>query len=120
MLHYPYSHTETFWGEADTTTLPSRFIAMVQMSSEQLQQEMASSKNTLHVLEPHAPDYTGHNPSTVVAMVLYSQLYHHPVSLRNMPCALAMFLSYPIGPLTVSLWTLFVTSTHSLTCPFRL
>ena len=52
-------------------------------------------------------------------MVLYSQLYHHPVSLRNMPCALAMFLSYPIGPLTVSLWTLFVTSTHSLTCPFR-
>lgn len=30
-----------------------------------------------------------------------------------------MFLSYPIRPLSVSLWTLFVTSTQSLTCPFR-
>ena len=83
----------------------------------QLQQEMASSQNTFYVLEPHVPDYFGHNPSTVVAMVLYSQLYH--VSLRNMPCAFLMFLSYPIRPLTVSLCTLFITSTQSLTCPFR-
>ena len=58
------------------------------------------------------------NPSTVAAKLPYSQLYH-PVSLRNMPCALAMFLSYPIRPLSVSLWTLFVTSTQSLTCSFR-
>ena len=76
MQHHPYSHTETFWGEADTTTLPSCFIAMVQMSSQQLQQEMASSKNTFPVLEPQVADYTGLNPSTVVAMVFYDQHYH--------------------------------------------
>ena len=93
---------------------------MVPMSQYggQLQQEIASSKNTFHVLETHVPDYFGHNPYTVVAMVLYSQLYH-AVSLRNMPCSFLMFLSYAIRPLTVSLWPLFITSTQSLTCPFR-
>ena len=82
----------------------------------QLQQEIASSENTFHVLEPHVPDYFGHNPSTVVA--IFSQLYH-AVSLRNFLCSFLMFLSYPIRPLAVSLWTMFVTSTQSLTCPFR-
>ena len=69
------------------------------------------------MLETLVADYTGHNPSTVVAIVLYSQLYY--VSLRNMPCAFLMFLSYPIRPLDVFLWTLFITSNQSLYCPFR-
>ena len=51
-------------------------------------------------------------------MVLYSQLYH-AVSLSNFICSFLLLLSYPIRPLTVSLWTLLVTSTQSLTCPFR-
>ena len=119
MQHHPYSHTKTLRSGADATTLPLRLIAMVPMSqySGQLQQEMDCSENTFHVLEPHVPDYAVHNPSTVVAMVLYSQLYY--VSLRNMPCAFLMFLSYPIRPLDVSLWTLFITSNQSLTCPFK-
>ena len=49
--------------------------------------------------------------------MLYSQLY--PVSFRNMLCAFTMFLSCPISPPTVSLWTLLVTSTQSLTCSTR-
>ena len=117
---HPYSQAETLRGEADTTTLPLCFIALVPMSQYggQLQQEIASSENTFHVLEPHVPDYSCNNPSTVVAMVLYSQLYH-AVSVRNMPCSFLMFVSYPFRPLTVSLWTLFITSTQLLTCPLR-
>ena len=118
MQHHPYSHARTIRGETDTTTLPLCFIAMVVMSQYggQLQQDMDSSENTFYVLEPHVPDYFGHNPSTVVA--IFSQLYH-AVSLRNFLCSFLMFLSYPIRPLAVSLWTMFVTSTQSLTCPFR-
>ena len=94
---HPYSHADTLREEADTTTLPMCFIAMMPMSQYggQLHQEIDSPKNTFHVLEPHVSDYPGHNLSTVVALVLYSQHYH-AVSLRNIPCSFLMCLSYPI------------------------
>jgi len=86
--------------------------------SRHLQQEMDSSENTLYcVLEPLFPDYSGNNPSTVVAKVLYTSTT--TVSLRNMPCAFLMFLSYPARPQLVSHWTLFLTTTQSLTCSYR-
>ena len=73
------------------------FIAMVPMSQYggQLHQEIDSPKNTFHVLEPHVSDYPGHNLSTVVALVLYSQHYH-AVSLRNMPYNIPSLSSSPI------------------------
>ena len=120
MQHHPYSHARTIRGETDTTTLPLCFIARVLLSqySEQLLQEMDSSENTFYVLEPHSSRLLRPQPFYSCRHGAHSQLYH-PVSLRNTPCAFAMFLSYSTRPQLVSLRTLLLTSAQSLTCPFR-
>ena len=57
------------------------------------------------------PDYPEHNPSTVDAPLL-SKLS----TIRNRLLAFTMFLSYSIRPLSVSLWTLFITTAQSSPC----
>lgn len=55
--------------------------------SGQLQQEMDSSENTFQVLEPHAQDYSGYNPSTVVAngALPLSVPQEHALCLHSVP-----------------------------------